>query len=60
MAIVVGIQRHLLSESVHVAEQLEVCLFCLPLCSQWSRALLATLGDLMDLEYARIIVEDTV
>jgi hypothetical protein len=58
MTVVVRIEWHFLAESVDIAEQLEIRLVGLTLCSQVSCSLKRRLSDLMNLEYPGIVEED--
>lgn len=60
MAVIVRVERHLLSESLDVAVDLEVGVACFAGSSQLVCFFNVGLHNLMDLKYSRMIIENTI
>ena len=60
MAVIVWVERHLLSESLDVAVDLEVGIACFAGSSQLVCLFNVGLDNLMDLEYSRMVIENTI
>jgi len=60
MAVIVWVERHLLSESLDVAVYLIIGIFCFACSSQLVCFFNVCLYNLMDLEYSRIVIENTI
>ena len=60
MAVIVWVERHLLSESLDAAVNLEIWIVCFACRSQLVCLFNVGLHNLMDLEYSRAVIENTI